>query len=100
VPVTVDEATFIVRVELPAPPMEVGLKLTVTPAGWPLAVSEIVELNPPVTALVIVDFPELPCTTETEPGDADRLNPGVDELPASAVISPLPFGLPQPVAKS
>ena len=65
-PVTVDEATFIVRVELPAPLMEVGLKLTVTPAGWPLAVNEIAELNPPVTVLVIVDFPEPPCTTETE----------------------------------
>jgi len=60
VPVTVDEATFIVTVEFPAPLMEVGLKLTVTPAGWPLAVSEIAELNPPVTVLVIVEFPELP----------------------------------------
>jgi hypothetical protein len=100
VPVAVDAATFIVMVELPAPVIELGLKLTVTPVGWPVAVKVTGELNPPVTVLVIVEFPELPCTTVTEGGEAERLNPAPDELPASALISPLPFGLPQPVAKS
>lgn len=96
----VDEATVIVMVEVPAPVMEVGLKPTVTPAGWPLADKDMVESKPPVTVLVIVELPELPCATETEEGEAERLKPGVDEVPASALSRPLPFGLPQPVARS
>ena len=32
-------ATVKVKVEVPVPAMEVGLKLTVTPVGWPVAVS-------------------------------------------------------------
>jgi len=99
-PATVDAATVIVMVEVPAPVIEVGLKLTVTPAGWPVADKEMVESKPPVTVLVIVEVPNLPRTTETEAGEAERLKPGVDELPASALSRPLPFGLPQPVAKS
>jgi len=72
----VEEATVIVMLDVPAPVIEPGLKPTVTPAGWPLADKEIAELKPPVTALVIVELPELPCTTETEAGDADRVKPG------------------------
>ncbi len=100
VPGAVDEATCIVMVEVPAPVIEVGLKLTVTPLGWPLADNVMAESKPPVTVLVIVEVPELPCATVTEDGEAERLKPGPDEVPASALISPLPFGLPQPVAKS
>jgi len=100
VPGTVDAATVIVMVEVPAPVIDVGLKLTVTPVGWPLADKEIAESNPPVTVLVMVEVPTLPCATVTEVGEAERLKPGPDELPASALISPLPFGLPHPVAKS
>ena len=100
VPATVDEATVSVMVEVPAPVIEVGLKPTVTPVGWPVADKEMAESKPPVTVLVIVEVPALPCATETEAGEAERLKPGVDELPASALIRPAPFGLPQPVAKS
>ena len=101
VPVAVEEATVMVIVEVPAPVMEVGLKPTVTPEGWPVADNVMAELNPPVTVLVIVELPKLPCATETEPGEADRLKPGgEEEVPASALIRPVPFGLPQPVAKS
>lgn len=100
VPVAVEEATVIVRVEVPAPVINVGLKPTVTPDGWPVADKLMAELNPPVTVLVMVEWPELPCATETDAGDADRAKPGDDELPASALIRPAPFGLPQPVAKS
>lgn len=57
VPGAVDEATLIVIVEVPAPVIEVGLKVTVTPVGWPLADKEIAESNPPVTALVMVEVP-------------------------------------------
>lgn len=99
VPVAVLEATVIVIVEVPAPVIEVGLKPTVTPVGCPLADNEIDPLKPPVTALVIVELPELPCATETEVGDAEIVNPG-PELPASALIRPEPFGLPQPVTRS
>jgi hypothetical protein len=100
VPGAVDAATSIVMVEVPAPVIEVGLKLTVTPVGWPLADKEIAESNPPVTVLVMVEVPELPCATVTEVGEAERLKLGPDEVPASALISPAPLGLPQPVAKS
>jgi hypothetical protein len=96
----VDEATLIVIVEVPAPVIEVGLKVTVTPVGWPVAVKEIAESKPSVTVLVMVEVPLFPCATVTEEGEAERLKPGPDEVPARAVISPLPLGLPQPVAKS
>lgn len=33
------------------------------------------ESNPPVTVLVIVEVPLLPCATETVDGDAERLKP-------------------------
>jgi hypothetical protein len=99
VPVAVVEATVMFMVEVPAPVIEVGLKLTVTPVGWPDAVRLMAELKPPVTLLVMVEVPALPCTTETEVGEAERLNPGAAD-PASALMRPLPLGLPQPVAKS
>ena len=71
-----------------------------TPLGCPLADSVIVELNPPVTVLVMVELPAFPGATDTDAGEADKLKPGLDELPASAAIRPAPFGLPHPVARS
>jgi len=97
--VTVDEATVIVIVEVPAPVIEVGLKPTVTPEGWPEAVREMTPSKPPVTVLVMVEVPWLPCATESEPGEAERLKPGAGG-PLSALIKPAPFGLPRPDAKS
>lgn len=90
-------------VELPDPgaAIDVGLNVTVTPVGWPLAVKAIAASKPPDTAVVIVELPLLPCTTETELGDAEMLKLGVGEdPPVSAFISPTPFGLPQPVTRS
>lgn len=98
VPVAVVEATVNVAVEVPAPVIEVGLKPTVTPVGWPLAVNATAESKPPVTELVMVDVPELPWTTETEVGEAERVKLGV-AVPESAVISPA-VGLPHPVTRS
>ena len=100
VPTTADEPTVIVMVEVPAPVIEVGLKVTVTPVGWPTADREIPELKPFVTVLVIVDVPEPPCTSVSEAGEAVRPKPGVLIVLSSPLIRPLPFGLPQPVAKS
>ena len=77
VPGAADAPTVMVMVEVPAPVIELGLKLTVTPAGWPVADKEMAELKPFVTVLVIVDVPELPCTNETAVGEAVRPKPGV-----------------------
>lgn len=99
-PVGAFEATVKVRVELPAPVMDVGLKPAVTPVGWPDAVKLIAESKPFTMVLVIVDVPFLPCATETEVGEAEREKLGDVEIPTSALIRLAPFGLPQPVTKS
>jgi hypothetical protein len=100
VPAAVVEATVKVSVEVPLPVMEFGLNPTVTPVGMPLADSEIAESNPPVTVLVMVVVPVLPCATETEPGEAERLKPGcVVVEPVSSLIRPA-LGVPQPVTRS
>ena len=98
----VDDATANVIVEVPEPGAAIGFvpKLTVTPDGWPLADRVTAPLKPPVTVLVIVVLPELPCATETEAGEAERLKPGAGEVPVRALIKAAPFGLPQPVARS
>ena len=101
VPVGVDELVVNVSVELPLPVVnELGLKLAVTPEGSVEYDSVTAASNPPTTVLVIVDDPALPCTTETAPGEAERLNPGCATVPASVFSSVVPFGLPQPVARS
>jgi hypothetical protein len=66
-------------VEVPEPgaAMDVGLKLTETPAGWPLADKPIAESKPPETEVVIVEVPLLPCTTETEVGEAEMVKLGL-----------------------
>jgi hypothetical protein len=96
----VDEPTVSDIVEVPFPVIDAGLKPTVTPVGCPEAESVTAESKPPLTVLVTVVLPELPCTTDTELGDAERLKPEVVVDPASALIRPDPFGLPQPVARS
>ncbi len=102
VPTAVLEATTMVSVELPEPgaAMDAGLRLTVTPVGWPGAVKAIVELNPPETLVVIVEVPVLPCTTDTEPGEDVMAKAGEVLVGAKALMSPVPFGLPQPVTRS
>ena len=99
-PATVDEPTAIVMVEVPAPVIEVGLKPTVTPDGCPDADKEMTELKPLITVLVITEVPELPCITETEVAEAVRPKPGAAIVLSRPLIRPLPFGLPQPVARS
>lgn len=78
VPVAVVEATATFMVEVPEPgaAIDVGLKLTATPVGWPLADKAMAELKPSEMAVVIVDIPLLPCATVTELGEAETVNAG------------------------
>ena len=87
-----------VDVPEPGDAIDAGMKLTVTPVGWPVADRATAELNPPEMPTVIVDEPLLPRTTDTELGEADTVKSGV--VGASALIRLTPFGLPQPVTRS
>ena len=55
VPIAALLATVIFISEVPEPgaPIEDGLKLTVTPEGWPVADNAMAELNPPETVVVM-----------------------------------------------
>ena len=70
--------TVKVIVELPEPGagMVLGLKLTVVPAGAPAADRLIGLLNPPLTAVVIVELPCVPCATLSDAGDAETVKLG------------------------
>ena len=96
------EATVKVTVEVPEPgeAIEVGLKPTVTPVGAPDELSATAELNPPPMAAVIVEVPELPTTTDTDVGDADRLKVGVWVAEPVNVVIRAGLGLPHPVTRS
>jgi len=67
----VPDPTAIVIVELPPPGAAIvlGLKLTVVPLGAPAADRLMTLLKPPLTLVVIVEVPWLPCTTLTEAGE-------------------------------
>jgi hypothetical protein len=101
VPVAADEPTVMFMVELPDPPeIDNGLKPTVTPVGCPDADRETPEEKLPTGVLVIVELPEPPCAIDSEAGEADRVKLAVAAVPARAFSRPVPFGLPQPVARS
>ena len=80
-PAAAVEATVKVAVDVPEPgaAIDVGLNATVTPVGWPLAVSAIAESKPPETAVVTVEVPLPPCTTETAVGAAESVKAGLAE---------------------
>jgi hypothetical protein len=103
VPVTVDEATFKVSVELPEPGagMVMGLKLAVTPVGMPLADNVIAASNPPVRIGEIVVVPLPPCCTVTGLGAILMVKFGAGPDVLERTLSrPTPLGLPQPVTRS
>lgn len=68
-----------VTVDVPEPGagMDVGLKLAVTPDGWPFADKATAELKPPETVVVIFDVPLLPWAADTEVGEAEMVKLGV-----------------------
>jgi hypothetical protein len=100
VTVPVGVALLVVNVSALVPVAGFGLNAAVAPLGNPVADRLTLPVNPFDRVMVIVLDPLLPCVTLTLLGDADRLKSGLGEPPASALISPAPCGLPQPVAKS
>ena len=64
-----------VMVDCPEPGAGIvcGLKPTVVPVGTPEADRLIALLKPPLTVVVMVDVPWLPCVTEREEGEAEML---------------------------
>jgi hypothetical protein len=99
VTVPVGVALLVVNVSVLVPVAGFGLNAAVAPLN-PVADRLTLPVNPFDGVMVIVLDPWLPCVTLTLLGDADRLKSGLGEPPASALISPAPCGLPQPVAKS
>ena len=72
------DPTVMVMVELPPPGAVIvlGLKLTVVPLGAPEADRLIALLKPPLTVVVMVEVPWLPCTTLSEAGEAESVKLG------------------------
>jgi hypothetical protein len=74
--VAVDEAVNVAV--LVAPRGRLGLNVTVTPAGWPLADNVTAPVKPPVRVTVMVLPPDAPpCVTVTAFGLADSVKFGV-----------------------
>jgi len=73
--------TFTANVEVADPPdegvTEAGVKVPVTPAGWPESVSETGEANPPVDTTVIPKLPACPPLIVAEEGETDIVKSGV-----------------------
>jgi hypothetical protein len=70
----------------PGAGMELGLKLTVTLLGSPLADSAIAELKPPEIAVVIVEWPELPGLTVIDVGEALMVKLGLVPVTVSETV--------------
>ena len=92
-----DTDSTISDVPEPGAAMEAGLKLTVTPVGWPLALKATAELKLPVTVVVIVTSPLWFCRIDPEVGETEMLNPPVtgavtvsDTVAACVVPPPVP----------
>jgi hypothetical protein len=100
VPVGAVEATVRVRVEVPLPgaAMGLGLKPAVTPVGKPEADNVIAPLKPFTAAVVMVDIPALPWTTETEVGEAETVKVGAVTTNVTVVeFVVVPVGVSVPV---
>ena len=109
------DVPVIVTVDVPADALELAVRLNplepvvglvpneaVTPVGKPEAASVTAPEKPPASATLIVLVPAAPpAVIETLFGDADSVKLGLVVVdPASRLIRPAPFGLPQPVTRS
>lgn len=79
--------------------IEVGLKVIAGQPDGAEACRLMDPPKPPVAEKEIWELPDLPCATESDEGDAERVKPGTWG-PERALIRLAPFGLPQPVARS
>ena len=89
-----------VAVELPEPgaAIEVGLNVAVAPVGRPLAVKATAALNPPEMAVVTVDGPEAPWTTERLEGESLIEKSGAEAaVTVSAIVAVCVVPPPEPV---
>ena len=77
-------ATVNVKSDEPEPgaPIDVGLKLPVTPDGMPVADKAIVPLKPPETVVVTTAYPLWPCSRYPEVGETEMAN-----VPAEAAVT-------------
>lgn len=78
--------------------MPVGAKLTVVPAGVPLALRETLWAEPFVTAVEIVEVPLAPCTTPTLAGlaEIEKSEAGAAVTVSATVVVCVPL-VPVPV---
>lgn len=88
-----------VRVNTLVPVVGFVPNAAVTPLGNPDAARVTLPVNPPTSVTVIVLVPLLPCVIVRLLGESDSVNVGVAD-PARRLISPVVFGLPQPVHRS
>ncbi len=105
VPVTVivdvstaaDGATAIVMVDVPEPGTAIGfgLKLTVTPLGWPVADNVIEELKPFNAVVVMLEVPDVCRATVTALGEALMLkSPAAVTVRETVVVCVTPPPVP------
>jgi len=76
VPVEVDVVVLIVKVDVPPPTTDVGLKLAVAPDGSPRAENETVPVKPLSAVTVTVYVVLFGRVTVCEEGVAEMENPG------------------------
>ena len=70
----------------PGAGMELGLKLTVTLLGWPLADKEMAELKPPEIVVVMVEWPEFPGLIVSDVGDALMVKLGLVPVTVREIV--------------
>ena len=73
--------------------------VAVTPLGRPDAASVTLPVNPSTSCTVMVLVPLLPWLIDKLLGEAESVKLGVVD-PANRLITPVVFGLPQPVQRS
>jgi len=76
VPTGVVAAVVIVSVDVKAGVPEAGVKLAAAPDGRPVAWRVTVLVKPWLARTLTVEVMDLPCTTEPDGGDANKLKSG------------------------
>jgi hypothetical protein len=98
VPVGAVLATVSVKCDEPAPVIEVGLKLPVTPDGMPVADNETFESKPPETAMLTTAYPLWPWSSDPDVGETEMVNaPAVAAVTVSETVAVCVIPPPVPV---